>query len=463
MKRIASIAFLGVMSLLVAASPAAAVDAPVSPTVIGPIPVNANPGDPSHDYTFFTPTQDLGAYGYVQEEFFLQGTAKRYGSTGLRLDTLEHPYKTRIVVRRPISAKRFNGVVLAEWQNVTAGYDLDAHWGPSWEHIMRSGYAWVGISAQRVGVHQAGTGLKAWSPVRYGSLDLTDGGSVTDDSLCYDVFSQAALALQSPAGVDPMGGLTVSMVLAIGASQSAGRLVIYFNAIHPAHDVYDAFYLLVGGTGTRTDLSTKVFQILSEREVMSSAHRRIPDSDNHRLWEIAGAAHSGFQSAEYRAPILARDGITPSSTACDLPPYSHVPTGYALNAAYDHLARWVKDGTAPPTAPLVEMTQIAAPTCTTGCLNVIKRDSLGMALGGLRLPYFDVPTAFDSGNNSGPAFCVLYGTHHPFDSATLRSLYRNHGDFVSAFNASVTRNLAGFIVEADAQKMRVDAAHADVP
>ena len=92
-------------------------------------------------------------------------------------------------------------MVLLEWQNVTAGYELDAHWGPSWDHFVRSGYAWIGVSAQRVGVHGSpyyptNNALKAWSPIRYGMLDLTDGGTVMDDSLCYDVFSQAAQAVQ---------------------------------------------------------------------------------------------------------------------------------------------------------------------------------------------------------------------------------------------------------------------------
>ena len=32
------------------------------------------------------------------------------------------------LVRRPLSNVRFTGPILVEWQNVTAGYDLDALW-----------------------------------------------------------------------------------------------------------------------------------------------------------------------------------------------------------------------------------------------------------------------------------------------------------------------------------------------
>ena len=77
---------------------------------------------------------------------------------------------------RPNPAERdFSGTVLVEWQNVTAGYDLDALEPTS----LREGYAWVGVSAQRVGVDQ----LRGWSPTRYGGLNVTGGGLFTADQL----------------------------------------------------------------------------------------------------------------------------------------------------------------------------------------------------------------------------------------------------------------------------------------
>jgi hypothetical protein len=403
----------------------------------------------------------LADYGYVQEEYFIEGLASNYntptGATGSLLSS-GHPYKTRIVVRRPISAHHFNGTVLLEWQNVTAGYDLDAHW-ISWKHFMRAGYVWVGVSAQRVGVQQPVTGLKDWSPVRYGTLDVTAGGSVMDDSLCYDIFSQAAQAMRCPVGIDPMGGLDVKQVLAIGASQSASRLTIYYNSIQPLHNVVDAYLLLVGGYGTRTDLSTKIFQVLSEREVKSGASRRIADSNNHRSWEIAGSAHSGYDSYIYRKPITSRDGITPSSIACSVTPvFSRMPTFYALNAAYDHLARWVKHGTPPPTAPLIEGT-------FSGTTFTIARDSFGNAFGGLRLPQIEVPIATNNGaDNGGPSFCVLYGFYNQFPEATLQSLYPTHEAYVDAFKHATYKALKdGYIVKGDVEEMIGEAIKAEIP
>ena len=103
-----------------------------------------------------------------------------------------HPFKTRIVVRRPTSAARFNGTVIVEWTNVSEGFDNEVDWFHSGEHLVRAGYAWVGVSAQNVGVST----LKQRSANRYSSLDVTDGGTVMGDALSYDIFSAAGQAVR---------------------------------------------------------------------------------------------------------------------------------------------------------------------------------------------------------------------------------------------------------------------------
>ena len=123
-----------------------------NPTVIGPIPATAVPGDPSHNYPFFSTTVDLAAYDYVEEEFFLQGTANHYNTPSLATGSIidsGHPYKTRMIVRRPAAADDFNGTVLMEWQTGPAGHDNDAFWLAEHDHYIRHGYAWVGVSALR--------------------------------------------------------------------------------------------------------------------------------------------------------------------------------------------------------------------------------------------------------------------------------------------------------------------------
>src|SRR5215475_9561901 len=410
-------------ALLVLGPPVHPAGAVPNPVVTGPIAQNAPPGDPSHDYIFFT-SESVEAFGYVEEEFFLEGTANVYDTPPLATATIVssgHPYKTRIVVRRPSQPNRFNGTVIVEWQNVTAGYDIDASWiGGNAEHFMREGYVWVGVSAQRVGVHQVGTGLRSWSPERYGTLDVTDGGTILNDALSYDIFSQAGQAIAHPVGVDPLAGLVPEVILASGASQSASRLTTYYNSIHPLAGLFDGFFLLVGGSSVRTDLGVPVFKVQSETEVAFAAAGAgsFPqaDSDIHRTWQVAGAAHADRTFLDHVVANAMRDSIpTNPPGLCTLPEGSEVRFYHVVSAAHDHLVAWVRDGTPPPTAPRIET---VAPTPPT----TIARDDLGLAKGGIRIADLAVPTAVNTGSNSGPAFCLLFGSHVPFDDATLEAL-----------------------------------------
>src|SRR5512141_2100942 len=89
----ASIVIFGIISLVALGQPAGAASVPNS-TVTGPIPARVMPGDPSHDYPFFCTMADLASYGYVEQEFFIEGTANRYNTpalaTGIVIDS-GHP------------------------------------------------------------------------------------------------------------------------------------------------------------------------------------------------------------------------------------------------------------------------------------------------------------------------------------------------------------------------------------
>jgi hypothetical protein len=443
------LAVMGV-ALLVGLTPTGAASEPLAvsnPTIEGPVPGSV-PGDPlspvlEDTYPFFSTWYDLEAAGYVEQEFYISGNADAYSTTGALVGS-DVPYKSRIIVRRPTNPARFNGTVLVEWQNVTAGYDLDALWSV---HAMRAGYAWVGVSAQRVGVDQ----LAAWSPTRYGDLDVTGGRQFLTDQMSYDVFSQAAKAIRSPQGVDPLGGLDVETVLAIGASQSAGRMTIYYDSIlQQIESVFDGYGFIVGSAPTRVD-DEPVFQVLSETDVRVPSPR--PDTDQYRRWEVAGAAHSGWNGRVYRAPLQLRDlGAVPEYN-CALPPFSRVPLHHVTAAAYDHLARWSQGGAPPPTADRL----VFNPDGTKA------RNELGLAQGGIQLSQVEVPTALNTGDNGGPSFCILFGTHVPFSDATLDDLYRNHGQYVSAVTSVDNRNVRdGFIVRADARENHLEAVHAGI-
>ncbi|MFI5047773.1 MAG: alpha/beta hydrolase domain-containing protein, partial [Acidimicrobiia bacterium] len=134
----------------------------------------------------------LDEYDYVEEEFFVSGTAGLYGPT--TNEPLEHyeqlndvkplstlcepdvPFKTRALVIRPRDPSRFSGIVQAiPFHNLGAGAQVEPH-------LLRNGHAWVGVevcSGTRFGKDEIPSGgianLHKTDPDRYGSLDIPGG------------------------------------------------------------------------------------------------------------------------------------------------------------------------------------------------------------------------------------------------------------------------------------------------
>jgi Alpha/beta hydrolase domain len=456
-----------------------------NPNVTGPVAALAAPGDSSHNYTFFSTNVDLASKGYVEQEFFFEGTANTYNidpsvpkSDNAEITSSGNSYKTRMVVRRPLSAKDFKGTVLMEWLNVTGGYDLDALWLASHDHLIREGYAWIGVSAQRPGLYTPYVGLHAWSHTRYDALSIPDTTAIAGepDGLSWDIFSQAARAVRHPQGTDPMGGLKVKCIFAVGWSQSANRLAVYHNSIHPLAQVFDAFGL-IGVDGIvllplRTDLKVKVFKVQPETFVagngvaISQALLDVqePNTDHFRRWEVAGASQVGYHELQEVVPLLVRDipiSLSSLPSTCESPKLSRIPWHYVLNAAYDSLVKWVKDEEPPAIAPdIAVMTYAQAPDEPS----VLLRDIYGNVLGGIRLSQIAVPTATNTGEN-GPLtnMCRYLGSYVPFDADTLKALYPDHQTYVDLVIEATRKNKShGFIDRADAEETIREAVQSDV-
>jgi hypothetical protein len=426
---------------------------PVRGQVTGRVPVPLpEVSGPIAGRVFFATLEDLAQYGYVEEEFFVEGTARTYD---LGADTppatlpTDFGYRTRVVVRRPIDPARFNGTVLLEWLNVTVGFDIDIDWILARQHILRSGYAWVGVSAQRVGVHGAQIGLRDWAPDRYGSLDLTADSTVLDDAHALDIYAQVAAALRNETSPRILGPLTPEIVLATGHSQSASRLVTFYNHVQPVTGVIDGFVIHGGGRTLASGVGAKAFRVNAETDLwrMGQVESRQPDSNWLRTWEVAGASHADEYYMSHLAQLQERDFGSALTFQCDRTPNSRIPFHYALHAVYDHLDVWVRHDTEPPRAPRIELASVDPEV-------IAARDSLGNAMGGVRLPDHDVPIAMNSGRNSGGQFCAFFGAHEPFDAERLARLYPTPDVYLEMYTASVQRALdAGWILEPDAQEM----------
>ena len=122
-------------------------------------------------------------------------------------------------------------------------------------------------------------------------------------------------------------------------------------------------------------------------------------------------------------------------------------------------------GITPPQSDEIASNPTAVPAA-------IVRDQFGNALGGIRLPELEVPTATVDGRINSPAvppppggqnFCFLFGGTVPFSDATLDELYRNHGAFVSRFTRAVeTIVQQGFWLQPEGEAARGAAAHSGI-
>lgn len=456
------------------------------PEVTGPV-TGGTRGQPFNAMS----TQLADRLAYTEEEYVIGGDATAYAADGALGDdghwavteTGTQPYRTRILVRRPRDAQRFDGTVFVEWLNVTAGVDGDPDFGLIHDELARHGSAWVGVSAQKVGVEGGGgalpvdvpgvqiQALKEWDPQRYGSL------AHPGDPYSYDIYSQAAQAVRHPDGPDVLGGLVPRHVIAVGESQSAFRLVTYVDAVHPRDRIFDGFLIHsrggggaalgesanVLGEGTariRDDLDVPVLQFLTETDLVGVVgfHRaEQDDTDRLRTWEVAGTAHADRSLLDHgRDSTVGQPGGDPGADlAAQCGSINEGSQGHVLRAAVAALRSWVTEGSAPPHAPRIEVAGDA-----------IARDGRGIARGGIRTPAVDAPVSVLTGEAppGRSVLCMLFGDTRLFDAATLAALYPTHQDYVDAVTASADAAVtAGFLLRPDADAIVASSRDAAVP
>ncbi len=474
-----------------------------SPTIQGPITPSS--GISFLGSTLFSPS----AVGYEQSEFFLSGTAHSYTSatplaTSGRWNVTSAttaPYKTRVVVYRPIDPRHFNGTVVVEWLNVTAGIDAPAAWLNSHLQMIRAGMAYVGVDAQAGGIDgesgsiatAAGAGpIKQADPARYGSLHHPG------DSYSYSIFQQTGQALHT-AGPRLLGGLRPKRVLALGESQSAFRMVTYIDALQPrSPGIYSAYFVYSRGgnssylsqaplktvktptpTYIRTDLHVPVFLFETETDLLGLGYRvaRQPATPYIREWETAGTAHDDTYGVLYSRSDTG-NGVadTEAFQSMSDPPADPIqgivdcaaPVNagshtYELRAALEQVNHWMTTGTAPPQSPRLEVNPANRHELLT--------DSNGNARGGIRTPQVQAPVATLSGIGqpgsdtsgtvpgntitiSSSTLCDILGTTVPFSAAHLSALYPSHAAFVAKWDAATAAEVKeGYLLPADAETL----------
>jgi hypothetical protein len=469
---------------------------------------------------------DHAPAGYLVEERFVSGTARAYhlppGAARERQAVVAATarYRTRLVVVRPTDPARFNGTVIVEWLNVTGGTDAAPDWAYLNHEILRRGYGYVAVSAQKGGLLGGGIRLpgmmmsvKKADPERYGSL-VHPG-----DAYSFDIFSQIGGAIRIEAGA-LLGPLVPRHLLAVGQSQSAAFLTTYFNVIDPLAKVFDgalihsrfaggaplkgnfassmiwssfkhSLFTLIGrsrplarllpasarraaveSVHIRSDIRVPVLMFITETDLvlpgLGYIAARQADARNIRTWEVAGSAHAdSYLMAAMEDGALLSDSAPIDSLVKAFAPADRVlgkRLARPMNTAPQHhyvlmaALATLRAWVAEGRAP-----QSAPLLCVSGSLPPkLLADPVGNASGGIRSPWLDVPIARLSGvGQSGSIFAALFGVTETFDQRRLADLYpRGRADYLDRFAAALNSAIGNghILVEDKAQIAALAAA-----
>src|SRR4051812_1061146 len=129
-------------------------------------------------------------FGYATDEYFVSGTANG------------QPYKTRILVRHPLPAERFSGIVVTESMH-SNGFAVTFE--PARKSFFMRGYVHVEIAAQQANV----TTLKAFNAVRYEKMIIANGQTS-------EIIAQVGVLIKSNLSNGPLAPLSVRKLLLEG-------------------------------------------------------------------------------------------------------------------------------------------------------------------------------------------------------------------------------------------------------
>jgi hypothetical protein len=442
---VATLALAVVAPVVTGPAGAADRDARSSSGTSVPLPTLSTPPAGLHGHPLWDSWHELGSFGYTEQEYLVSGTATA-------LDGTTAPYTTRIVVFRPKEQKAFNGSVMLDWVNVTAQFENAVDTLEARELLLREGWAFVHVSAQKAGLCCSPLTPQAYDPVRYAAINHPG------DAYAADMFSQVAQAVRTHAGLDPMKGLKVRRVIAAGQSQSADKLYDYVTNWQSRAGVIDGFLIHGNGTVKKTfpaALTVPVLNLLSDREAEPTAPTTDP---RYRLWEVAATAHSdyfiGYQSvhgngqrvadqpavsrARYREIIDAAGNygqvLDPLLGTCTLAGAT-MPMHYATSTALHQLNRWVRTGRAPAVTPRYEF-----------AAGKLAKDEFGNTKGGIRMPPVEVPVARYESTS-----CNLGGITVPFTDQQIQQLYPTFTDYQDKMRRATNRAVRqGWLLRPDA-------------
>jgi len=476
------------LSLILTSS--AFAEVPRMPTAI-PVPPSDKPPlssakRPGTEYS------DLEKYGYIEEEFYLQGVAPAITASGKQL--FEAPYTTRILVRKPADPARFNGTVVIEpfsWFG-----ERGAGWILTRDYLLRRGYAYVGYTlnmnrpavdpkfisdtpaAEAEQIAQYGQivnfeFMRRFDYARYAPLGsyydpqrFTRGeGPDPFAPQSQAIAAQLALLLKTNAAQGPLAGLDVHRVYVNSWAVTAQVWMDYLDQgrhqqwrMPDARPLIDAYmtgrmaYGEVGGDVIRRPRQmpdgVPFVTVYSQSELMHDVLEGIdlpPDTDSPqiRYYEVTGMPHLrladlGTEHTELVAADIGKGDAPRCRTLYD------EPVELVVSALLDGMDQWARDGKAMPKAPRVVHEGKA----------VARDPATGNLLGGVRPPWIQVPSAtYLTDQETGCG--LIYDTKVPYSKDVLVQRYGSFSHYEQAFEDAKGLSIKqGYLLPEDATGLR---------
>lgn len=415
----------------------------------------------SHPFAHAAEKCRFSEIGYLEDEYFMWGTANVYKSGEDDVPSVIYngaPYVNRFLVRRPAQVSRFSGNVVVEILNATAKMDIDRIWVNSWRYFTRNGDIYIGITSKSDVLDS----LYKIDPKRYSVLSwanpLPDRPKPPvspfgfypqyEFGLFWDMLTDFAKALRTKSAVNPISEYGDCKLYLAGWSQSAGYVVRYVKsfAYLPQNDagapVFDG-YFAAGGSANPVPVNSYESFRLPGRDYFSSAgagmmSAREPyiavntESENEsvrwkgdsdipgalfRTYELPGSSHDTVNNLLnwYRDdpdPVIT--GTEQIYRGTDEGKPNDYPYECLFNAAFRDLYCWVREGVPAPHAEPIKI----------GPDGKNVTDIFGNAVGGIRSPFIDLPTASYSGFSTLPDGSKgVFGHAVPFSRERMKAIY----------------------------------------
>ncbi len=452
----------------------------------------------------------LEELGYVEEEYFMSGTANVYTEKGhdheVEVLCPDAPYTTRLLIRRPVQRERFSGNVVIEILNASAMMDIDRMWVNTWKYLTRNGDIYIGITSKG---HTIDT-MKRFNPKRYALLNWDNPmperekpentGTFQflpqyESGLYWDMQTDLARLLRTEDTLNPIREYGKCYLYLLGWSQSGSymsRTVTSFAKDAPDGTPLFDGYLEAGADAALAPINA--YEIASSNGAIfqngtlpkgSTLLCREPyiaintESENRganwmgdldrpeakfRTYQIPGSSHDAWYNMEEYYEGYLQEDATKYNCALHFSGKEGEPmdTPYhcIFAAALRNLYVWVREGVPAPHAPKIDT--IVAGDKDFDPFSVMwegpvmkyanRKDVFGNSTGGIRMACLDYPVArYQSYSvREDGSFDPMYGSVYPFPVEQLRQMYGSLAHYRELVEKSAAETVAlGFLLKED--------------